>query len=810
MKKLLLLFTFIGFASGIFAQVSKTVNMATAGTLSTSLTSNELATISNLTLTGTIDASDFKTMRDNMPLLAVLDLGGVMITAYNGTGGTSLSNNDYPSNAFPADAFLNSNTWQGKRSLTTVTIPTSVTSIGDWAFEGCSGLTTVSIPSSVTSIGIGAFSGCSGLTTVTIPSSVTSIGDSAFYSCSGLTTVAIPSSVTSIGYGALAYCSGLTTVTIPSSVRSIGASAFANCSGLTTVTIPFSVTSIGDWAFESCIALITVDSNNPNYSGIDGVLYNKAQTTLIQCPISKIGSFTIPSSVILIGGDAFYNCSRLTTITIPSSVTSIGIIAFGNCSSLTTVTIPASVTSIGDEAFAGCSGLTSITTSRITPLNLSASTNVFYQGNTTTCTLIVPYDSKSAYQVANQWKDFTNIIEAEGFKLSSNTVNVAAAEGSTATVDVTANVEWAVSSDQTWLVVSPASGTGNNTLTFTAEANAPVGTRKAIMTITATGIGSQMITVTQVGCNVLLNITAGGLASALTADELSTISNLTLTGTIDASDFKTMRDKMPLLAVLYLNGVTIVAYNGKGGTYYSRWGNYNYPANAIPDYTFLNPDTRKSKTSLISIVLPSSVTSIEDNAFANCIGLTTFTIPSSVTSIGDGAFAGCSGLTTFTIPSSVTSIGEGAFDSCSGLTSITTTRLTPIDLSSSSYVFYRVNKTTCTLYVPVGSKSVYQAADQWKDFTNIVEKDLTGIAPIIGNQQLIVYPNPTSGKVKLVFDQIPQGGTTLTVNDFTGKTILTQFIQNKEEWINLGGNTPGVYLIRTNMKDFKVQKVILK
>jgi hypothetical protein len=92
----------------------------------------------------------------------------------------------------------------------------------------------------------------------------------------------------------------------------------------------------------------------------------------------------------------------------------------------------------------------------------------------------------------------------------------------------------------------------------------------------------------------------------------------------------------------------------------------------------------------------------------------------------------------------------------------------------------------------------------------IVEKDFTGIDPISNQQQLTIYPNPTSGKVKLVFDQIPQGGTTLIVNDVSGKTILTQFIQDKEEWIDLKGNTPGVYLLNTNLKNYKVQKVILK
>jgi len=348
--------------------------------------------------------------------------------------------------------------------------------------------------------------------------------------------------------------------------------------------------------------------------------------------------------------------------------------------------------------------------------------------------------------------------------------------------------------------------------------------------------------------------TAGTLSTKLTSNELTTITNLTLTGTIDARDFKTMRDNMPLVAVLDLSGATTVAYYGIGGTK-PLWGDLNYSLNAIPDYAFFNQGTWQSKKSLISIVLPSSVTSIGnsafllcsglitvvipssvtsigDNAFYYCSGLTAVTIPSSVTSIGNGAFYGCSGLTTVaipssvtsigirafsdcsglttvTIPTSVTSIGDYAFAGCSGLTLITTSRITPLVLSSSN-VFQNVDKTICTLNVPVGTKSAYQAANQWKDFTNIVEKNLTGIDPIISDRELIVYPNPTSGNVKVVFDQIPQGGTILTVNDLTGKTILTQFIQNKEESINLGGNTPGVYLIRTNMKGFKVQKVILK
>jgi len=114
------------------------------------------------------------------------------------------------------------------------------------------------------------------------------------------------------------------------------------------------------------------------------------------------------------------------------------------------------------------------------------------------------------------------------------------------------------------------------------------------------------------------------------------------------------------------------------------------------------------------------------------------------------------------------------------------------------------------LYVPVDSKDAYQAAPEWKDFTNIVEKDFTGIDVIRNEKQLTIYPNPTSGRVKLVFDPFPSEGILLTITNITGETIQKQLIQNKEEWIDLKGNVPGIYLIRTNLKDSKAQKVILK
>ena len=210
-------------------------------------------------------------------------------------------------------------------SLTSITIPDSVTSIGSDAFYDCSSLTSINIPNSVTSISSYAFEGCSSLTSITIPDSVTSIGDSAFYKCSSLTSITIPDSVTSIGSSAFEYCSSLTSITIPNSVTSIGSNAFYSCSSLTSITIGDSVTSIGSNAFYYC---------------------------------SSLTSITIGDSVTSIGFGAFEYCSSLTSITIPDSVTSIGFSAFSSCSSLTSITIPDSVTSIGNYTFYNCSRLT--------------------------------------------------------------------------------------------------------------------------------------------------------------------------------------------------------------------------------------------------------------------------------------------------------------------------------------------------------------------------------------------------------------------------------------------------------------------
>ena len=263
-------------------------------------------------------------------------------TNINGLSVTSIGNG----------AFYN---YLGEYFLTSVTIPNNVTNIGVQAFNECYQLTNVTIGNSVVNIGDHAFYQCTRLTSMTIPDSVTNIGCWTFFNCARLTSITISSSLASITEGAFEDCIRLTNVSIPSSVTSIGAVAFNGCSSLANVTISNGVTSIGDSVFSGCTKLmaITVDTNNPAYSSMDGVLFNKSQTTLIVYPGGKAGIYTVPNSVTSIGNYAFKQSSGLTSVTIGTNVTSLGWSVFYQCGSLTGVYFQGNAPSIGPNSFYG-------------------------------------------------------------------------------------------------------------------------------------------------------------------------------------------------------------------------------------------------------------------------------------------------------------------------------------------------------------------------------------------------------------------------------------------------------------------------
>ena len=688
---------------------SVTAKEVTAGQLSTVLTAEQLASITSLTLTGTIDARDFKTMRDEMPLLAIIDLSGVNVAEYYGVEGTDgTENTKYFKNEIPNNAL------KSKASLSIFKFPESVTSIGYFAFSNCS---------------------------------------------------------------------ALKHITIPNKVETVKMYSFEGCSSTNTINIPPSLLSIEPYAFNWTSGEVIVDTNNPNYSSLDGVLFNKDHTSLIQFPTSKLGAYLMPNTINHISirafaackistisfssnlestgysafafsdslkkltisptikhidNESFYFCKNLEEVTLSEGIISIGERAFNWCFSLKSITIPKSVNKISNYAFQGCQMLSSITALSKIPVDISNSPNVFEFVNKIGCTLYVPHGSKTAYQAADLWKDFQNIVEMEP------------------------------------------------------------------------------------SYEMPLQVEAGGLAALIPQSVRDTITYLALTGTIDARDFKTMRDDMPLLAEIDLSGASIVAYSGTEGT--SLYGEENYPPDAIPAMAFVN-SSWQGKHSLKSIIFPVATKIISNSAFFDCRGLTmvslphglqkidgqafvycrgleNINIPSTVTSIGTWAFGSCTSLTNitipasvvliennvfggceqladisvdadneyyasehgvlfnkskttllqypagktgfYTVPSSITSInnvafvtciglekiilpkglifiGSYAFSGCSNLNSITAKNPVPVDLVTSPGVFDGIDISTCILYVPFGSKVAYQAANQWQDFKNIIE-----------------------------------------------------------------------------------------
>ncbi|MBR6067531.1 MAG: leucine-rich repeat protein, partial [Bacteroidales bacterium] len=598
--------------------------------------------------------------------------------------------------------------------LTEITIPDSVTSIGDRAFYGCSGLTTVNFNAqncttmgsssnpvfynctSFSTLNIGenvenipgyAFYGCTGLSEITIPDSITSIGEMAFYGCTGLTTMNFNAkNCTTMGSSSnLVFynCTSFSTLNIGENVENIPGYAFRGCSGLETITIGNSLESIGDYAFDNCSSLTAVYISNISQ----------------WCAISFAGLSTNANPLGL-AHNLYINNELVTDLVLPNTITEIKPYVFKNATCLTSVTIPSSVTSIGYQAFYGCSNLTTVNFNAENCTTMGSSSSPVFYNCTSFSTLNIGENVENipeyAFKGCSGLETITigNSLESIGDYAFSNCSSLTAVY---------------ISDISQWCAISFAD--------LSTDAN-PLGLAHNLY------IDNELVTdlvlpntITEIksyafkNATCLTSVTIPSSVTSIGSQVFYGCSNITIVN-FNAENCTTMGT---LSSPVFFNNTSITTLN------------IGERVKSIPDYAFSNC------YALTEITIPDSVTSIGQKAFYACSGLTTLNfnaknctvmgssnshvfdnctslstlnIGENVKILPDCAFYNCSALTDVTIPDSVVSIGERAFYGCSTLATVNFNAENCTTMGSSSYKVFENGSMLTTLNIGEKVKNI--------------------------------------------------------------------------------------------------------
>ena len=821
----------------------KTVNVEVSGTLSSLISTEEKGIVTHLTVTGNIDARDVKCMRDDLGMLTVLDIGAANIMAYNGVAGTVTASTSYPADEMPEYSFKYPVVSAGKYSLTTIVLPISITTIGRWAFAYCNALSgVVTIPNSVTSIGERSFFYCDNISGLTIGNSVVSIGESAFGLCNKISgSLIIPSSVTTIGNDAFGSCSKLTGLNIGNSVAVLGNSAFMSCSELTgNITIPNSVTSIGANCFSAC-RKVTGFTLGSSLLSIGEAAFNSCS--------GLIGTLTIPNSVTSIGLYAFTECRGISTLILGNSINSFPDACFNNCVGLSKIEVSRTVpAALNYGAFSGVNKATCVLkvpfgtlpaykaavywqdfllmeeigskTIRLSAAGtLSTRLTADEKMTTTNLTVIGKIDARDIKCM----RDEMTVLSV--LDMSADTIQAFIGSGGT---DPYFDV-YSANEMPRYSFSNPNTMTGKNTLTsiklpttITSIGEAAfykcggwTGNLVIPALITTIGnsafaecrglngnltIGNNVITIGNGAfrdCNGLTGrlilpnalTTIGDGAFSGCSEFTGYLSIPSLVTSIGNSAFETCNKLTSIALGSELQTIGSYAFQSCTGL----TGNLIIP-NSVRN---INDNGFASCSGLTGISFGNNLLSIGENAFYNCTGLTGLLIlPEALTSLGIYAFGDCSGLTELYISGSLASIGNNAFKNCSALAKISVNCISPPSILANT--FANVNKTTCALVVPVGASTAYKAADYWKDFLNVSEKNFNTFINDISIESIRIY----STKSSIVIEGTKNAEK---INIFTLEGKFLKQIKSQGTKIIIDMPESGVYLVKVGKRIEKIK-----
>ena len=743
--------------SGLITQ-KITVDVPTAGTLSNIIQSDKMFKITNLKITGRLNSDDLAYIRKMAGCyydgnrhkydghLQHLDLGDVsMISYYNYFYVFDENGNQTSLYKCPTPfAYL--------YDLKTIVLPRKLVFDLEKSFVDCRSLTTVELNSS-SEIGDYAFSGCSSLTSVSIPSRVTSIGTSAFQGCSSLTSIVLPSTVKNIAASTFKDCTSLQYI-LCAPMESIGSRAFSGCSNLTwTGEMIGSSTTLGSYVFEDCKKL--------EYITLPGNMTTLPYGTFKGC--TSLPSVKLPLGLTSIEDYAFDGCSNLAKIDLPFYLTSLGHYALRGCSKLTSLSLPSSIEEIGYYAFDGCSALANIYANMAAPVSASRST--FNGVSFSDCNLYVPSGTYQSYWLANGWGSFEHIIDnLEAQKSMMVTVETAGTlsnmlsnnekyhtthlkvSGPLNTNDIECiremagcyvNANGAQSAgqlhhldltDATYATNGPSLNlyrqSGQDGTFYITSSGSPHaifayldGLRSVILPKKETTTGNYMFfQCTNLASASLknTNLTMIGKSTFCGCSSLLDIDVPASCRTIGDYAFRGCSN----LSGCNLNNVYTIGQEAFYDCSSLTEINIPWGVTAISDWTF------RGCTSLTSITMPNTLKSIGDRAFCLCTGLTSIALPESVDSLANGVFLLCSGLKTVNLPAGLKVVNANTFNGCTALTSLTANMTTPATVGEDTFKDVPFDK--CYLFVPEGSAKAYSAAEGWRNFKHIVENMANG------------------------------------------------------------------------------------